>query len=130
MSSAARTKGFTFVEAIVATTLAAVGIAAAMQGIASITRMQAQASQKQHLTHLAIQKLDELIGIGEVSEQGGTFEEQGEVGITWELEVQDTGVTNLNELIVTVTQGGETNSPSVQVEGLAVTDTGETAAAQ
>lgn len=124
MSNVGRRKGFSLIEALVAVTLVAVGVASAVQGIGSLNRANSILSRKQKLVNLAIQKLDEMQATGETSEQGGTFEDEGVTGVTWELRVETTGVTNLNELIVTVTQGTGTNAPTATVSGLAATDTG------
>ncbi len=100
--SNARRRGFTVVEALAATVLTGIGVAAAVQGLASLTQAQAIVVERERMNRLAIMKLDELVSTGQITNVGGTFEEMGDSRYYWESSVGTTGVENLSQLIVTV----------------------------
>lgn len=95
-------RGFTVVEALAATVLTGLGVAAAVQGLASLTHAQAIVVERERMNRLAVMKLDELIATGQLTNVGGTFEEMGETRYYWESSVATTGVENLTQLIITV----------------------------
>lgn len=97
-----RKRGFSVVEALVATVLAGVGVAAALQGLASLTKAQAIVMERERMSRLAVVKLDELIATGQITNVGGTFEESGEDRYLWEASTTTTGIENLTQLTVTV----------------------------
>lgn len=100
MSSGKR--GFTVVEALVATVLTGVGIAAAVNGLRSLTLAQAAALERERMNRYAVAKLDELVATGQITNVGGTFEEFGDDRYLWESSAATTGVENLTQLSVTV----------------------------
>lgn len=99
-----RRKGFTLVEALVAITLTAIGVAAALQGIAALSKGQSLMMEKERMQRLAVQKLEELVATGDLNNVGGTFEEQNETRYVWEAQINTTGIENLSEVVVTVSK--------------------------
>lgn len=118
--SGARRRGFTIVEALVATVLTGIGVAAAVNGLASLTKAQALALERERMNRLAVMKLDELIATGQITNVGGTFEEMGENRYLWEASVGTTGVENLSQLTVSVRLAeGSTRSAELSATALA-----------
>ncbi|MBS1706513.1 MAG: hypothetical protein JST40_11615 [Armatimonadetes bacterium] len=95
-------KAFTLVEALVATTLAAVGVVAALNGMSSIGKAQALSQERERMLMIGKSKLDEFVALGEYQDQGGSFDEWGESRYIWEAQIETTGTTNLSEVIFTV----------------------------
>ena len=65
MNNVARTKGFSIVEVVIATVLIVVGITALMRGLGGIDRATTALLEKDKVSRLAQQKLDEIIATEE-----------------------------------------------------------------
>lgn len=100
MSSGKR--GFTVIEALVATVLTGIGVAAAVNGLRSLTLAQAAVLERERMNRYAVAKIDELVATGQITNVGGTFEEFGDDRYLWESSAATTGVENLTQLTVTV----------------------------
>lgn len=99
----ARAKAFTIVEIVVATMLIAVGVTALMRGLGGLDRATTALIEKDKVSRLAQQKLDEIIATEEYkTATQGTFDVPDDK-YTWNLENISTGVENLNGLRLTVT---------------------------
>jgi general secretion pathway protein I len=97
-------KGFTLIEVLVAIVLLGVGIVAVYGGLASLTRVESRAREKETLQRLAVDKFEEISS----TEQDpsvpldGDFSERGLNDIQWSSRAEPTGVENLEALTVTV----------------------------
>ena len=111
-------RGFTLIEALVAVVLAGIGVAAALQGIASLTKAQAKSVERELMMRLADEKLHELIATGDTTNVGGTFEDQGEDRYTWEAASDTVGVENLSQITVTVRLQNQTRQAEESVSTL------------
>lgn len=99
-----RKRGFSLVEALVSVVITAVGVAAALKGIASLTLAQAQSLERARMADLAIHKLDELIATDQTTDVGGDFQDIGESRYTWESLVTSTTQADLSQFKVTVSK--------------------------
>lgn len=95
-------RGFTVIEALVATVLTGIGVAAAVNGLRSLTLAQAAALERERMNRYAVAKLDELVATGQITNVGGTLEEFGDDRYLWESSAATTGIENLTQLTVTV----------------------------
>ncbi len=103
MRSDSRTSGFSIVEVVIATVLMVVGVSALIRGLGGLDKAEAALLEKDMVTRLAHQKLDEILATGEwQNSTGGTFDEPYDK-FQWTLENVATGVDNLNGLRLTVT---------------------------
>lgn len=108
-----RRRGFTLIEAMAAVALLGIGIAGAMGAIGSMTRTESQARLSEHLYTLAQEKLAELQATGQATtSSNGTFEDQNEPDSTWTLDVNTSGITDLDAITLTV----ETKGSPVKVK--------------
>lgn len=94
--------GFTLIEALVAATLAGIGVAAAVGAFGALTRGQARTNEKERMVRLAVDKYEELSAMGSLTNVGGTFADQGEDRYLWEAAVDTTGIENVSQLTVTI----------------------------
>lgn len=106
MSSARRrhrSRGFTLLEAMAAVVLLGVGIVGAMSANAQVIRVESRARQSERMMRLAQAKLAELIATGQAeTSTNGDFADQNLPDVTWNLEVNTTGITDLNSATMTV----------------------------
>ncbi len=95
--------GFSLIEALVAVTLAGIGVAAAVGAFGALAKGQARANEKERMVRLAVDKYEELAAMGALTSVGGTFEDVGEDRYRWEASVDTTGIENVSQLTVTIT---------------------------
>jgi prepilin-type N-terminal cleavage/methylation domain-containing protein len=102
-----RKRGFTLIEALVATVIVGIGVVGTMAGFSVISRTEVRLHESELMQRLAHEKLDELIATGEATQSGqtGDFSDRNLTGYTWSLTTQSTSVTNLNGIVLTVTKG-------------------------
>jgi type II secretory pathway pseudopilin PulG len=105
------------VEALVSLVLAGGAIAALVTTIGETDKAEARTLQAEKLQRLAHQKLDEIIATQDFNSQGGDFADQGQPNIQWTMTDDSTGVENLDQVIVTVTQD-ESDSTAQTVQTL------------
>jgi len=102
-TSRQRRRGFTLIEAMAAVVLLGIGIVAAMGSFSTLTRTEDRVRQTEYMQRLAQTKLAELESTGQAgTSTNGDFSEQNEPDYTWELEVNTSGITDLNAVILTV----------------------------
>ncbi|MDR3689011.1 MAG: hypothetical protein P4L46_06500 [Fimbriimonas sp.] len=123
MPKANRTRfGFTLIEAIASIGLLTVGIVAVLGALGSVSRTESRARQISVMTSLAQHKYDELVAttLNLNSSQSGDFRDQNNTDYTWSASVDQTGVTNLVCVTVTVnpTADSSNSAPIGRVSGL------------
>ena len=111
--------GFTIVEALASVVLLGVGIAAAMGGLSSLSKAEADGQDRERMERLAAQKFDELVATGSTtSAESGDFVDRGFPDVTWQSQVSSTGVDNLNHISVTVQRSNDSKSPVAVFDSL------------
>lgn len=119
--STASNRGFTLVEALVAIMLVGIGVVGAMRGFAVLGRTEASVRETERMQRLALQKYDELVGLGETTTaQSGDFQDREETRYTWSLEVNPTGIENLDAVSLVV-QRRNASGDGVRISGLKFT---------
>ena len=98
-------RAFTLVEALAAVVILAVGVSSVLHGFTVLGRTELRMRTAEKLQRLAEDKYDELMATGQTSQSGlnGDFSDIGENGYSWSLDVEPSGVDNLNSVVVTVT---------------------------
>lgn len=102
-----RRSGFTLVEVIVTSMLVAVAVTGIYGGISALTAAQYHAQTADLLQRLAAEKLNDVSILSDPSADGanGDFTDRGYPNITWSLDEEASGTTNLDQVTVTVTEG-------------------------
>ena len=101
--SGRRSRGFTLLESLAAVVLLGIGIVGAMGAFSSVTRTEDRVRQKEYMQRIAQAKLSELVATGEATTStNGDFSDQNETDYTWELEVNTSGITDLDAVTLTV----------------------------
>jgi len=99
-------------------TILGVGIAAVMGGLGSISKVESRMKQIEAMTRLAQHKFDELVAtstsLSSASTQNGDFTDENNNDYVWSAVVEDTGVTNLEALTVTVTLAKDNSATAPQ----------------
>ncbi len=117
-------RGFSLIEALASVTILGLGIAAVVGGLGAVARTETRTRQIEAMTRLAQHKFDELVAtstsLGSSTIQNGDFSDQNNSDYSWSAQVEDTGITNLEALTVTVTPSSDTSSkaPTGIVTGL------------
>jgi prepilin-type N-terminal cleavage/methylation domain-containing protein len=101
--------GFTIIEVLVTTVLVAVAVVATMGGIRSIMFAQTKAQSADLLQRLASEKLDDSRYLSSPDANGtsGDFSDRGYPDVSWNMQVQAAGVTDLDQVSVTATRGND-----------------------
>ncbi len=116
----ARRCGFTLIEALVSVVLVAVGVVGAMNALGQMTKADTQLRDRERVQRLAIQKYDELVGTGALTNasQSGDFKDRNIETYTWKADVIPSGTTNLDQIRVTVSDPDDPKGPSAEFDGL------------
>jgi prepilin-type N-terminal cleavage/methylation domain-containing protein len=98
--------GFTLLEVLVAAVLLGVGIAAVLGGYSSIAQDEMRAREKEKMQQLAVDKFNELRAMTSsfTASDNGDFSDRGEPDLEWNLDVEPSGVQNLNAITVMVSR--------------------------
>ncbi len=117
-----RIRGFSLVEAIASIGILSIGIVAVMGGLGAMARAESRIRQVEKMTSLAQHKYDELVATSAslTGNQSGDFSDQNLQNFNWSATIDQTGVTNLVALTVTVTSSSDSSasSPTGHVSGL------------
>jgi len=117
-----RNKGFSLIEAMVASVLVAVGVSSVLRGYAALTRAQSQLQERERMQRLAVSKYDELIATGvNNAATSGDFQDYNEDRYKWDLDIETTNTTGLSSVQLTVTATDPTDNSQVQLNGLVYT---------
>lgn len=106
------------VEVLVALFLLGVGIIACMGALTGMERAEIFVQQRDRLSRLAHDKLDELLATeGWRDEAGGSFDDPRLSDVTWTATSEETGTENVLVVRVTVVKGTqETNAETLVYE--------------
>lgn len=97
-------KAFTLIEVMVAAVLVAIGAVSLVAALSGFTRAELAVQDRDLLSLLAQQKLEELVATqGYLDQTSGNFQASGLDTYTWEAETDFTGISGLNYLRVYVT---------------------------
>jgi len=118
--STGRSRGFTLIEALVATVVLAIGVVGVMGGYGAILNAERRLHESEQMQRLAHQKLDELVATGVATQggQSGDFSDQDLPDIKWTVSSDTTSVANLNAISVTVTKGSGQDAPKSEARTL------------
>lgn len=115
--NAARNRGFSLVEAVIATALAVVGITAVMGAYGAINAARAQAKESELKLRLALEKYDEVVATGEF-EQAPLSGDFSPLEYTFSVEAEPGVATNLREVIVVVKSSTRRDDDGIEVRGI------------
>lgn len=114
---------------MVAVVLLGVGITAAVGVFGHLAHTEWAARQTEKMQRLAQSKLNELVATGQATTStSGDFNDDNEPDFTWSLQVDTSGITDLNAVTLTVTRRNDSTMTS-SVDSLVYvppTDTGTT----
>jgi prepilin-type N-terminal cleavage/methylation domain-containing protein len=107
-------RGFTLIEALASVTILGLGIASVVGGLGSVSKTEARMKRIEAMTRLAQHKFDELVAtstsLSSASTQSGDFKDENNNDYLWSAQVEDTGVTNLEALTITVTLADDSSN--------------------
>jgi prepilin-type N-terminal cleavage/methylation domain-containing protein len=97
-------KGFTLIEVLASLVILGVGITAALAGLSAIAKSEVRAREVETMHRLAMDKLNELRAVTDTfaAPDSGDFTDRDLVDYAWNLEVEATGIENLNAVTVIV----------------------------
>lgn len=99
-------RGFTLLEVLVAGIIVAIGIAALMSGFGALSQSQRRMIERETVERLAQSKLKEIAATREYDTvTQGDFTLEGLEDYTWEVSVEESGIENVQYLLLTVTFG-------------------------
>ena len=103
---------FTLVEMLVTILLVGIALAGVFGGIGSLTKAEVKAREAYTLQRLCAQKLSEMGTDTDprTAETSGDFAEEGYPDALWSLEVEPSGSLNVDQVLVTVTRGDESQA--------------------
>jgi prepilin-type N-terminal cleavage/methylation domain-containing protein len=107
-------RGFSLIEALASVIILGVGIASVLSGLGAVSRVEVRMKQVEAMTRLAQHKFDELVATSTTmtsgATQNGDFNDENNSQYLWSCDIQDTGVTNLEAVTVTVTLANDTST--------------------
>ncbi len=100
-----RRRGFTLVEVLMAALLVAVAVTAVMGGLRALGQADVKVARNQLLQRLVTAKANEVLASTDPSSfgDGGDFTDAGYPDITWTIDVQTSGATDVDEVTVAAT---------------------------
>jgi type II secretory pathway pseudopilin PulG len=106
--------GFSLIEALAAVTILGVGIVAVLDGLGAMSKVESRMKRIEEMTRLAQHKYDELVATSTTmtsgSSQSGDFTDENNTDYLWSCDIEDTGVTNLEAVTVTVTLANDNSA--------------------
>jgi prepilin-type N-terminal cleavage/methylation domain-containing protein len=117
-----RKAGFTLIEVLAALVLMGVGLVSVFSALSAIASSEARTRETEKMHRMAMAKFDELRAITDTfsGSDSGDFSDLGEPDYVWELQVDTTGIENLDAITVSVERRGRggDQAPSATVTGL------------
>jgi type II secretory pathway pseudopilin PulG len=102
---------------MVAGLLVAIALVGAMGGIRAISRAESRARDAELLQRLAQEKIEDLKLLSDPSQAGaqGDFSDRGYPDVTWDANVMNTSITNVDQVTITAKRGDEAQSLTTQI---------------
>lgn len=122
-------------EALASVVLLSVGIVGTLQGFSRMSKADARLKEKEAMTRLAIDKLDELVATSTNINQpdSGDFQDRNDTRYNWSTAVDTTDTTNVIVVTLTVSRIDDPSASSESISAVvyqpATTGTGAAAAA-
>ena len=117
-----RKRGFTLIEAMAAVVLLGIGIVGSLTAFSSVIRTEDGIRETERMQRMAQAKLAELVATGDATTStDGDFTDEGEPDLTWKLEVNTSGITDLNAVSLTVSRGDAASATKSRVDTLVYT---------
>jgi len=97
-----------------------IAVVGCISALSSMTRSEDRALVTEKMSRLAGEKYDEIISTEDYinTSLSGNFDDRGETGYTWQVEVAPTGENNLDSVTVTVTKESGSHAEPIKVIGL------------
>lgn len=115
-----RRSGYSLIEALVSMVIVGIAIVGCLSTLSAMTRSEDRSLMTEKMHRLASEKLDEILATEDYanSSLSGNFDDRGETGFSWEVEVDPTGESNLDSIAVTVTKESGSRAEPVKAIGL------------
>lgn len=115
--------GFTLVEVITAVALLGIGIVVSLACLSGMTKTEIRLKQSELMNRLAIQKLDEILAVGNIDTvpNSGDFTDIGVDGFEWNMEVAPSDIENLQTIRITVSESSNASVVGASVHSLLFT---------
>ncbi|MBS1718355.1 MAG: prepilin-type N-terminal cleavage/methylation domain-containing protein [Armatimonadetes bacterium] len=110
-------RGFSFVEVVMAILLLSVGLVGVVGAFGKLAASEIHTHEKEQMTRLAVQKLEELLATGQLTGQNvnGDFSDIGDTTHTWTASDTTTSTTDLNMATITVSRSDDPSGATAQV---------------
>jgi len=110
-----RQRGLSLIESLASITILTIGIVAVISCLGAASRTESRIRQMTIMTDMARHEYDELIATNTSlsQSQSGDFTEENNTSYKWSADVEQTGVTNLVALTVTVSSATDTSANAV-----------------
>ncbi len=114
---ARKNSAFTLIEVLVTAVIVAVAMVGVYGGIGVLSKVDSQAHTADLLQRLATEKIQdvELLATPSANGSTGDFTDRGYPDITWSLDDQPSGVTNVDQITMTVTRGSDSQAVTTLV---------------
>lgn len=121
MSRGNRRRGYTLIEALVAVAVAAIGITASLGAMSALNKGELRARERETMQRLAFEKYDDAVATHDytLAPLSGDFADHNLPNYSYRLEIEPSGVENLDVVHVTVTS--TTSNLQATAEGLVFT---------
>ena len=105
-------RGFTLVEVLMAALLVAVAVTAVMGGLRALSAAEDKSAHAALLQRLAAAKGNEVMASTDPSSfgDGGDFSDRGHAEVSWTLDVETSGATNVDQITITAEMGAESQA--------------------
>jgi prepilin-type N-terminal cleavage/methylation domain-containing protein len=115
-----RRSGYTLIEALVSMVIVGIAIVGCLSTLSAMTRSEDRSLMTEKMHRLASEKLDEIIATEDFvnTSLSGNFDDRGETGFSWQVEVEPTGESNLDAVSVTITK--ESGSKAEPIKAIAL----------
>lgn len=112
--------GYSLIEAMVSVVVVGIAVVGCIAALSAMTRSEDRALTTEKMYRLASEKYDEVIATEDYvnSSLSGNFEDRGEPGYSWQVDVAPTGESNLDSVTVTVTKESGSQAEPVKVVGV------------
>jgi len=115
-----RFAGYSLIEAMVSVVVVGIAVVGCIAALSAMTRSEDRALTTEKMHRLASEKYDEIVATEDYvnTSLSGNFEDRGEPGYTWQVDVSPTGESNLDAVTVTVSKESGSTAEPVKVVGV------------